>query len=347
MLAPPVSAPKTTLAAQAPAEHAHASAETVPERMSSAGVPAVAWAFGSIPLLPPSRTIVEPANGTQERPEGPEKPPETPENTTGTEPSQDTNLLVRPAMTITAPAPSTVLPQPVSLQSLHQAARGDGMFVSGPPVGKDLATISAGGGAGAAGYTDWPVGARAPDFDFNTTGSGSSWTSAPTAKATASEGTSGSFYTAAGTYKTGTKEGGKDVSWTFSAAISSLVQTGEQEHCDDFAEAYKISLQEAQSVLTANVIGKTFGPAASKADAENLVVKAIGDNLTHKALGSDKTKWAGTYSTLYNKTSIRDTSGWHSISTGARAETATDVTYDIVKGSSQIGSHASNTIIKY
>jgi hypothetical protein len=246
------------------------------------------------------------------------------------------------------------LPQPVSLHALGSVARRDGAFVTGPPVPKDLSAISAGGGVGAAGYTDWPVGFKAPDFDFKTAmgagagaASGLNWTCDPILKTAAAEGASGSFYTAPGRYKTNGKEGDKDVYWRFSPAISALVKTGEQEHCDDYAEAFKISLQEAESVLKANVIGQMFGPAASASDAEGLVLKAISDNLTHKALGSDRTKWSATYTMLFRKTSTRDTTGWHTITLGSRTETATDVTYDVVKGSSQIGSHPSSAVVSY
>jgi hypothetical protein len=295
-----------------------------------------------------SRTVVKQGNQSGEQPEALEKRMEE-------LPSEPQNLLVRPLATITAGSSAAAgPPQPISVGMLRYVVNRGGPWVTGPPVGTDLATVSTGGGAGAAGYTDWPSGFKAPDFDFNTAtgagagaGSGLNWTASPTQKTAASEGTSGSFYTSAGKYKTAQKEGGKDVYWNFSASVSSTVKDGEQEHCDDFAEAYKISLQEAEAVLKANVVGKAFGPAASASDAEKLVLKAIDDNLTHKALGSDKTKWSATYTTLYQKTLTRDTSAWHTMSTGARTETAADVTYEIVKGTSQIGSHSSASIIKY
>jgi hypothetical protein len=295
-----------------------------------------------------ARTVVEQGDQSAEQPEALKRRMEEP-------PSEPQNLLVRPSATISSgPSAAAEPPQPITLGMLRHVANRGGPWVTGPPVGKDLATISAGGGAGAAGYTDWPSGFKAPDFDFNTaTGAGAgsrsglNWTASPTQKIAASEGTSGSFYTSAGKQKTAQKEGGKDVYWNFSAPVSSIVKDGEQEHCDDFAEAYKISLQEAEAVLKANVVGKAFGPAASASDAEKLVLKAIDDNLTHKALGSDKTKWSATYTTLYQKTLTRDTSAWHTMSTGARTESAADVTYEIVKGSSQIGSHSSASIIKY
>lgn len=244
--------------------------------------------------------------------------------------------------------PNGVGIQPMSWAALQALPAHRGVRISGPPVGKTLADISAGGGVGAAGYTDWPSGYKAPDFEFNTSKSGSDWTAKPTLKTAAFEGTSGSFFTSAGKHKTTFQESGKDVFWNFSAAISTLVKQGEQEHCDDFAEAYKISLKEAEDVLNNHIVGKSFGPKASKTDAQNLVLTEIGSKLTHAGLGNDKTKWASTYDTLFTKTLVRDNSGWHSISKGARSvDGAGNVVYEIVKGSSQIGSHASNTIIKY
>jgi len=238
--------------------------------------------------------------------------------------------------------------QPSSWTQLQYMPKGHGAFISGPPVAKSLADISAGGGAGAAGYTEWPAGYAAPDFDFNTTATGAEWFSKPTLKNAASEGISGSFYTSAGKHKTALKEGGNDVYWTFSPAISTLIKVGEQEHCDDFAEAYRISLKEADTIVNTNIVGKVFGPKASKADADGLVLAEITRALSHAGLGNDKTKWAGIYNTLFTKTLNRDSSGWHSISLGARSvDGAGNVSYNVVKGTSQIGTKASSTIIKY
>lgn len=238
--------------------------------------------------------------------------------------------------------------RPTAWPTLLTLPKGRGVFISGPPVAKPLGVISAGGGAGAAGYTDWPTGYKAPDFDFNSAKTGSDWFSKPTLKTAAFEGTSGSFYTDAGKHKTANQEAGKDVYWNFSPAISSLVKVGEQEHCDDYAEAYKISLKEADTIIRSKLDGQTFGPKASKAEAEGLVLGEITANLTHAGLGNDKTKWAGIYNTLFTKTRTRDTSGWHTIKLGARSvDGAGNVVYEVVAGTSQIGTKASNAVIKY
>ena len=76
--------------------------------------------------------------------------------------------------------------------------------------------------------------------------------------------------------------------------------------------------------------------------------REITSNLTHAGLGNDKTQWAGIYDTLFRKTGIRDTSGWHSIALGTRTvDGAGNIVYEIVQGTSQIGTKASSTIIKY
>lgn len=243
-------------------------------------------------------------------------------------------------------APST--PRPVSWGELQSRASAQGPRVTGPPVAKDMATLWAGGGRGTAGLTNWPAGYKAPDFKFNSTASGGAWTSRPSIKTAAFEGASDSIFTAAGKHKTGDKEGGKDVFWNFSAAISDNVKLGEQEHCDDFTEAYNISLKEADTLLNAHIAGKAFGPKPTKAGAEALVLAEITAKLTHLGLGNDKTRWAGIYSTLFNKTLVRDTSGDHTMSLGARTvDAAGNVTYEVIKGSSRIPGSKSTDIIKY
>jgi hypothetical protein len=242
--------------------------------------------------------------------------------------------------------------KPSSWAALQDMPKKHGAFISGPPVGKSLADVAAGGGAGAAGYTDWPSGYKAPAFEFNATQTGTDWFARPTLKTAAAEGTSKSLFTSAGKHKTSDQEGGKDVYWNFSAAISTLVETGEQEHCDDFAEAYKISLKEAEGVISTNLVGKAFGPKPTKAEAEGLVLAEITSKLTHAGLGNDQTKWAGKYSTLFYKSLERDKDppGWHSIVKGARSVDASgNVVYEIEKGSSQIGTgtHLPPSIIKY
>ena len=317
------------------------------QKSNPRAAPSVSWEFGKISIFPPEANRIADrvwlADSADEEPEALKKSMEESRDET-----QNLATLSDGQRVVAAE------PRPASLSMLQHVADQGGAFVSGPPVGTGLPAVVAIGGAGTLGWTYFPSGFKAPDFDFNTTtgagagaASGLNWTCDPTLKSSASEGTADSFYTSAGKYNSGRKEGGKDVYYNFSPTISSLIKTGEQEHCDDHMEAYKISLQEAESVLKQNVVGKTFGPAASESDAEKLVLQAIDDKLNHKALGSDKTKWADTYRTLFKKTAIRDGSKWHNLSKGARTETATDVTYEIVQGAAQVGSHPSSSIIKY
>jgi hypothetical protein len=255
----------------------------------------------------------------------------------------------RAAVAASSRAPfASFAPRPVSWGTVQSRASQPGPHVTGPPVAKDLATLWAAGGRGTAGLTNWPAGFKAPNFEFNTTAAGGTWTSQPTMKTAAFEGASDSIFTSAGKHKTGDKEGGKDVYWNFPAAISDNVKLGEQEHCDDFTEAYSISLKEADTLLNAHIAGKSFGPKPTKAEAEALVLAEITAKLTHPGLGNDKTRWAGIYNTLFHKTLIRDTSGDHTMSLGARTvDGAGNVTYQVVKGTSRIPGSKSTDIIKY
>lgn len=248
-------------------------------------------------------------------------------------------------------------PQPASLGAIQQMSgsdeRIDGSMASGPPVGTTVLGIQGhSGGIWEIGWTYFPTGYRAPNFDFNSKDKGrggkTEWYASPTQTATAFEGTGDSYYATAGLHKTAHKEGGKDVYWNFSAAMSARDDLAEQEHCNDHAHAYNISLKEAEDVLIAHVIGKDFGPNATKAEAEQMALKAITDNLTHAALGNDKTTWAAKYDTLFRKTGERDTKLWHSFALGGRrTNKAGDVIYDAMTGTTKVGTVTSATIIKY
>jgi hypothetical protein len=241
-------------------------------------------------------------------------------------------------------------PQPISFAALQAMPKARGFFVYGPPVGKPLSFIQSGGGTGsAAGYTDYPKGHLPPDVDYNATQTGSDWIAKPTLKTAAKRGKVGSYYTAAGTYDTGTTTAGDfKVYWKFSKAISDLVKKGEQEHCDDYDIAFKLSFQEAEDILNNHIVGKTFGPKPTKADAEAAVRAEIGGKLVHPTLGTDAQHWLIAFGTLANKTSTRDNSGWHSMSTGASyVDKSNNIVREVVAGSSQIGTHSSNSLITY
>jgi hypothetical protein len=236
---------------------------------------------------------------------------------------------------------------------MGESGQQEGVEISGPPSATDILTIQGHGGAGTVAWTYFPKGYKAPNFDFNTADKGASgspkWYASPKSTVTAFEGTGDAYYPTVALHKTsGPKEGGKDVYWNIDAAMSTLCQVGEQEHCDDHAEAYKISLKEAEDLLTAHVYGKDFGPKNTKAEAEQMVLDEIKGKLTHPQLGEDKTKWAATYRTLFRKTGDRDTKGWHSVTPdNRRTNAAGDVIYDIVKGTSKIGVVKSSAVIKY
>jgi hypothetical protein len=240
-------------------------------------------------------------------------------------------------------------PQPTSLEALRAMPKRRGGAVTGPPVVKSLASIWTDGRAeNVLGYTDAPTGYRAPDFEFNTTETGGNWTAKPTLTTPAKPGSAGSFYAAPGTHKTGTQQGGKDVYWRISPAMSKLGRKGEQEHCDDDAYAYKISLKEAETVIRKHLAGKTFGPKPTQAEAEQLVLDKLHAKLTHKELGTDKTQWGDIYARLSATTYTRDTNHWHDMDlTGMTADPDGNPIFIVSKGSSEIGSHPTRTVVKY
>jgi hypothetical protein len=242
-----------------------------------------------------------------------------------------------------------------SMQPGSAAAMMDGAAAIPGPSSVSLSTIQNAStfNAWRLGWTSFPLAtAKAPQFDFNLSskagGSGTEWYADPKSTQAAYEGDSVCWYLGAGTHKTTHTEGGKDVYWIISAAMSADDSTAEGEHSSDIKLAYDISLKEADDLLNAHVVGKTFGPKASEAEAKQAVLDTITSKLTHAGLGNDQSKWAATYETLYRKTLQRDSKGWHSFGLGGRATKATgEVTYDVNAGTTSVGSTASNQIVKY
>jgi hypothetical protein len=364
----------------------HARQYAEPARLTAEGTrPDIGWRFSKVPTFSPDRAtrsnhvpphaaaktaetvaprldvgaVSVPAVHVEDPHEDKESPAPAPENATEA-------AAAPPATPTPSPAPPEASeeavpqiaivpaqPKPMSLEAVQALAQQPGVPISGPPAGDTLAHVWSAGHPRDAGFTGWPARYRAPDFDFNTTSNAKAlpeapeWYSQPRASTAAFEGSSTSYYIAAGKYNTGLQETGKNVYWNFSPTISSLIKTGEQEHCNDFAEAYRISLKEADTVMNSFIVGKTFGPKLAKADAEHLVLSEITTRLTHAQLGNDKTQWAAKYRMLYGKTKTRDTRGWHTISLAARTVDATGVTYEVVQGTSTIPGPASDTIITY
>jgi hypothetical protein len=251
-------------------------------------------------------------------------------------------------------------PRAVSWAAINKMSESEeGSETSGPPKASSLKTIQTHAGDKTThGWTYFPKGFKAPNFTFesfniSTFGilpllkAAPAWYSRPKLKQKANEGKGDSFYPTAGKHKTQLKEAGKTVYWNFSPSISLRIDTAEQEHCDDHAEAYKISLKEAEDVLTTHVIGKMFGPKPTKAAAETMVLDTIKAKLTHPQLGNDKTKWKGKYDMLFRKTGDRDAKGWHFLPPDNRKVVGGHIEYDIVKGTSKIGIVQSKDVIKY
>lgn len=134
----------------------------------------------------------------------------------------------------------------------------------------------------------------------------------------------------------------------------------ELEHSNDHKYAYKISLKEAESVLTRHIAGRNFGPKPTQAATEQMVLDRIQKKLTHPQLGNDKTQWGAKYRMLSLKTLDRDTKGWHNFSVGNRKEVSTfqvkgkakvkvvtKIIYVVNKGTTKIGVVPSSKVIKY
>jgi len=214
------------------------------------------------------------------------------------------------------------------------------------------------------GATSRPANFKVPDFDFQTINMASVgllaalakkplWYAFPKLTKSAYEGDNFCYYISQGLHKTIFKEGGKPVFWRMSKAMSQKDHDAELEHSNDHKQAYKISLKEADDVLTKHVVGKSFGPKPTKAAAEQMVLDKIKAKLTHPQLGSDKTKWAAKYTMLSAKTAIRDTKGWHTFGVANRTEIKNKkgklikVIYKVNKGTTKINKVTSAKLVKY
>ncbi|QHT57286.1 hypothetical protein GXP71_15190 [Cellulomonas sp. H30R-01] len=247
------------------------------------------------------------------------------------------------------------LASPVEVPATSLAA-GEGFeALATAPTATAIATVQNGGSAPnpmRLGLTTAPTGFKAPKFDFGTKavpgGAGpATYTCSPTWLQHMDEGTNICQFVGAGTHKTTGQQGGKDVFFELSAAIAARNSQAEAEHADDIKHARDISLTEAEQVLTDHVIGKTFPPMASAAEAEKKVLDEITAKLTHAGLGNDQTKWAGIYDTLFMKTGIRDRNGWHSFGAAGTRTTPAGIVITIGNGSTSIGTKSSADLITY
>lgn len=223
------------------------------------------------------------------------------------------------------------------------------------PTATAIATVQNGGSAPnpmRLGLTTAPTGFKAPKFDFGTKpvpgGAGpATYTCSPTWLQHMDEGTNTCQFVGAGVHKTIGQQAGKDLYFELSAAIAARNSQAEAEHADDIKQARDISIKEAEQVLADHVIGKTFPPMASAAEAEKKVLDEITAKLTHAGLGNDQTKWAGIYDTLFMKTGIRDRNSWHSFGAAGTRTTPAGIVITIGNGSTSIGTKSSADLITY
>lgn len=237
-------------------------------------------------------------------------------------------------------------PSVLPLQDLWNRIPPGASFVSGPPVPAKARDVYRNARPDAAGYTENPRHFVPPELSFNSTQSDAGWTSLPALTRNAFEGTAAAYYTAAGTHETYDKDG-NEIHLHVSTAMSEVLKAGEQEHCDDHAEAYKISYKEAETIIR-KLEGKTFGPKPTQEETEQLVRDEFTANLTHKELGNTGYDWNEAWRKLIGKTHQRDDKKWHTV-TSERTRTDPDgiSTYEMSPGGSEIGKHPSTEIIKY
>ena len=266
------------------------------------------------------------------------------------------------------PAGSIAQPSPVSWGRLP-GARRQAPAIAAPSVAP-LAKVQnvSWFDPGRLGVTTLPDGTwKAPAFGFDLVDKGAAkgakgpkgakgakkasppaWHSTPKLTQKAYAGDTDCWYVAPGTIKTANVEAKKPVFWIVSPAMSARDGAAEGEHADDIKHAYKLSLNEAQQVLDKHVIGVTFGPKATKAAAQQLVLDTIKAKLTHPQLGTDQAKWGAKYDALYSKTTQRDAKGWHTFALEARkTDKAGNVFYKVTPGKTKIGTFPSAKLIKY
>ena len=275
-------------------------------------------------------------------------------------------------------AEAVARPAQVSWAAVAASADGAAAIVGPSPATLEKVQKVDGFNAWRLGVTTFPTGTyKVPSFDFASVnkpaaapakaakggkgGKGGKappkaaapgWYSVPKLTAKAYEGDDVCFFVPAGKHKTDPAvwkaDGGKPVFWIMPGPMAARDSTAEGEHSQDIKLAFKISLKEAERVLTKHIVGKTFGPKPTQADAEKLVLDTFQAKLAHPKLGNDKTKWGGTYETLYRLTLQRDTKRWHTFGLGKRkVDKAGNVTYTINKGSTNVGTVASSKIVKY
>lgn len=166
-----------------------------------------------------------------------------------------------------------------------------------------------------------------------------------------------------------------------SSTMANLSRRAEQEHLDDFRRAFQLSLQAAEDAIRAVIRGPEtaagpdadawYGPYPSPGAANAAMANLVHQQLppASQALDLDQTRWAADYQTLRDKSqNQRDGNGWHyfglaesswwrnNLFLRAVTETwdiyaehpETQVYYlDVVAGTTQIGNHPTNQIIRF
>ena len=130
--------------------------------------------------------------------------------------------------------------------------------------------------------------------------------------------------------------------YRISPEMSALIKKGEEEHLADAALAFQLTYQCICKAIN-SLVGKTFGPAASRDAADKLAEDALA-KLLPKELGTNPANWPKVLDRLLDLTLKRDRDGWHNITTGGPiitdglkriSEAATDTRTKICKVASK------------
>lgn len=164
-----------------------------------------------------------------------------------------------------------------------------------------------------------------------------------------------SLYAAEGDHHWGTKtvpgKGTTYPAWhRVSAAMSSLIRDGEQEHLNDAQRAYDLTYGLITNAI-ATLTGRRFGPAKTPAAAEQLAADAL-NAILPPALSTQQPSFRGAWlamlETLLRQSKLRDLRGWHDIEHGKAKKQGDRYVYPLEKTShTTINSVPSDQLINY
>ncbi|WP_163542013.1 hypothetical protein [Occultella kanbiaonis] len=246
-------------------------------------------------------------------------------------------------------------PADIAHQQVHDTLWNEGVHVTTSVVDWQSLSVRLGTATDKLGVTGAPVGVKAPQYQLIPSSDGA--TEYFIAKAqNAEEGTHDSFYLAPQERRTHqdplgwddrpTGRGKGRVYIEVTPAISSLARDGEQEHCDDYAHAYKVSLGALDSLIDDEIDGKKV--AGPERDTALKRARRLVDMTMEAAnlgwMGWKQSGWLAGYQALARKTADRDTNGWHTF-TKILERAGDDDIVRVTAGSTAINKHPSPELI--